>query len=40
MLTEGFLSHQEGVKDTREKIGLVVGDGGVETVVRMAGIGK
>ena len=32
MLMEGFLSHQVGVMDTGEKMGLIVGDGGVKLV--------
>ena len=32
MLMEGLLSHKDGVLDTREMIGLAMGDGGVEMV--------
>ena len=30
VMTKGFLSHQEGVIDTGEKMGLIAGDGGVK----------
>ena len=32
MMTEGFLSYQEHVMNTMQKMGLAAGDGGVETV--------
>ena len=39
MFEEGLLSHQESVLNIGDKMGLIVGDGGIETVV-MQGIGK
>ena len=32
MMTKGFLSHQKGVMDTGEKMGLIESDGGVKMV--------
>ena len=37
---KGFLSLQEGVMDTGEKMGVVAGDGGVKTQDRRQGIGR
>ena len=40
MMMKGFLSQQEGVMDTGQKVGVVTGDGGVKMVVVKQGIGE